>query len=390
MKLLKKIASWFWKSKTLDDGRRRVRFLFFRKTWLPEISVLKQQLLSCERALAVCQQKLDNYEKSLIASSPLWDPLWYVREYGYEFNRYEALAHWYEKGWKLGERPSPNMMYSNETGEPSILTHNRAYLPGSLFYTRKGNLAPLPEDVRRIKEYLHYKKTRKAKGVIYSCITNGYDSIREKLIYRYLDPDWDYVLFSDDASLLKEGVVGIWEVRPLQFTALDNTRNSRWHKTHPHILFPDYEESIFIDGNINILSDFLFRTIRTMKTPIVLPRHFKNLCIYQEFSDVADARLDDADVISAEKDFIEAEGMPKMYGMGETNILYRRHSELKVAKICDDWWSMIEKYSKRDQLAFTYVLWKYDIKVEDVTFECARMLRTHFFLFEHAGARVLH
>lgn len=408
MKILKKIAGWFYREKILEDGRKSIRVLFFAFERMPSLTPVKQGIHHLQEQLAGTQQQLSEtrqqlseasrqlaelqkmhlqrwieYEKNIIARSELWDPLWYVQQYGHNFNRYEALDYWYETGRHKGERPSAAVQEVNLSGIPSLVMRHQDHRVDSVAFLRTGNLEALAGDADRIADYLAYKKTRKAKGVVYSCITNGYDSIEKKLIYRYTNPDWDYVCFSDDERLIQQGQVGIWEVRPLAFAQLDNTRNSRWHKTHPHVLFPDYEESIFIDGNINILSDYLFRVIREKHAAIVLPRHFKNLCIYQEYADVEAAHFDKPEVLKAELRYIEEQGMPAMYGMGETNILYRRHSEPLCVDICNEWWEMIAQYSKRDQLAFTYVLWKHGIKVGDITFENARMLKEHFFFFNH-------
>lgn len=368
---------------------------------MPRLTPLKQGIQNLEQQLATTQlqlsemqqqhvelqkmhlQRWTEYEKNMIAGSEFWDPLWYVQQYGHHFNRYEALDYWYETGWRKGEQPSANVQNVNYSGAPSLVARHQMNRLESIYALKIGNLEPLIGDDKRISDYLAYKKTRKPKGVVYSCITNGYDSIEKKLIYRYTDPDWDYVCFSDDEHLIRQGQVGVWEVRPLAFAERDNTRNSRWHKTHPHVLFPDYEESIFIDGNINIMSNYLFRIIREKGTAIVLPRHFKNLCIYQEYADVESLKFDAQDILQAERRYIEEQGMPAMYGMGETNILYRRHSEPLVVDICNEWWDMIAQYSKRDQLAFTYVLWKHGIKVGDITFENARLLKEHFFFFDH-------
>lgn len=57
-------------------------------------------------------------------------------------------------------------------------------------------------------------------------------------------------------------------------------------------------------------------------------------------------------------------GFPEHYGLGENNILYRRHNEPALVRVMEDWWYFLENYSRRDQLSFVYVLWKngFDIK----------------------------
>ena len=243
-------------------------------------------------------------------------------------------------------------------------------------------------DKKRIQVYQKYKKNRKAKSVVYTCITNDYDDLREIETYKYVDKDWDYICFSDNKKLIKQGKCGIWEIRPLQFQKLDNTRNNRWHKLLPHILFPDYEESIYIDANINILTGYLFNLVKNTDKLFIQPRHFKNNCIYSEYKDVIDLNLDNQEIVKKELDFIAKEGMPANYGFGENNILYRKHNNQKIIEIMNEWWHMVLTYSKRDQLSFAYLLWKHNIKLEDCTFENSRLQTDNFFVFEHKKGRV--
>lgn len=327
-------------------------------------------------------------EKDIIANSPYWDTLWYVQKYGHKFTRYEALDYWYNEGWKKGESPSKyiNVEFCAPLCQginPIIAYHSKQIC----FFPDYKNNYKEENDPERIQEYLEYKQTRQAKSVVYTCITNDYDDLREIEIYKYIDKDWDYVCFSDNKELIKQGQCGIWEIRPLQFQKLDNTRNQRWHKTHPHILFPNYQESIWIDGNINILTNKLFESIKNTAQNILVPEHFKNLCIYTEYQDVIDAKLDDINLINEELSLIKTAGMPKNYGFAETNVLYRKHHKEIIINCMNMWWEFINKYSKRDQLAFTYVLWKYGIKPVDINISNTRLDIENYYVFGHKKGR---
>ncbi len=323
-------------------------------------------------------------EKDIIANSPYWDALWYVQKYGHKFTRYEALEYWCKEGWKKGESPSKYLnveFCAPACGNvnPIIAYHSKQVC----FFPDNKNNYKEENDFQRIQEYLDYKQTRQAKSVVYTCITNDYDDLKEIEIYKYVNKDWDYVCFSDNEEFINQGKCGIWEVRPLQFNTLDNTRNQRWHKTHPHILFPDYQESIWIDGNINILTDKLFRIIKNTDLDILVPEHFKNLCIYTEYQDVMKAKLDVKELINQELSLITNDGMPLNYGFAETNLLYRKHHNEKIINCMDMWWNFINKYSKRDQLSFTYVLWKHDIKPKDININNTRLDTKNYYVFGH-------
>ena len=277
-------------------------------------------------------------QKEITANSQFWDDLWYIQKYGHNFTRQEALNYWCKIGWKKGENPSKyiNVKYCGKAcaGINPVIAYQSKQI---CFCPDNKNNCKEDNDSQRIQEYLDYKHTRKAKSVVYTCITNDYDDLREIEIYKYIDKDWDYVCFSDNEEMIKQGQIGIWEVKPLQFKELDNTRNNRWHKILPHKIFPQYEESIYIDANINILSEYLFNLVKQSDKVFMQPRHFKNMCIYKEYEDVLNAMLDDKKLILDELEFIKEAGMPKNYGFGENNILYRKHNDEKIIKINEDW-----------------------------------------------------
>ncbi len=324
------------------------------------------------------------HEKAMILNSKFWNSAWYKKEYHHNFSDKKALDYWYEKGWYKGESPSKyiNVKHCGHLthGVNPIIAYmdkNIVFLPDNKNNYKEEN------DAERIKEYLEYKPTRQARGVVYTCITNDYDDLREIEIYKYIDKNWDYVCFTDNQEHINLGQIGIWEIRPLFFKNLDNTRNSRKHKLSPHVLFPQYENSIWIDANINILSSHLFDEIVKKKQEIVVTEHFKNTCIYQEYQDVINAKLDDLNLINRELELIKKDNMPQNFGMPETNVLYRKHNSEVVKKLDENWLDMVLNYSKRDQLSFSYLLWKFGFDIANILIQNSRIDIDNFYVFDH-------
>ena len=219
---------------------------------------------------------------------------------------------------------------------------------------------------KNILYILEYKKqsSAKRKKVIYTCITDMYDEICQ---HTYINFDYDYICFSDNNELLKLEEYGIWKIRPLEYTKFCNTKNSRWHKMHPHILFPDYDESIWIDANINIVTDYLFDLIKPeSKYKIKIPLHFDRNCIYQEIKSVLYYGKDSKEATDKVLELLEYDNFPENYGLNETCIIYREHNDKEIIEIMNSWWEMIEHYSKRDQLSLSYILWKKGIVPKDI------------------------
>ena len=94
------------------------------------------------------------------------------------------------------------------------------------------------------------------KRVIYTCITGGYDKLRQPEV---LDGDFDYICFTDAVGRSEEGV---WQIRPIPYSCDDPTRLSRYVKLLPHKVLGEYDESLWIDANIAIRGNGIYDAVR--------------------------------------------------------------------------------------------------------------------------------
>ncbi|MGD0278888.1 MAG: glycosyltransferase domain-containing protein, partial [Smithella sp.] len=198
----------------------------------------------------------------------------------------------------------------------------------------------------KIKKYIAYKQQRKATGCVYTCLTDRYDNLPNHL---YFDGDLDYICFTDDVSLAETMRDSIWEFRPLIYSASDSVRNSRYHKLHPHEFLQDYEYSIWVDSNIDVRTPYLFKLIyENSDKKLLMPIHYERDCIYDEIAEVIDLKLDNYNTVLKQREFLLNNKMPEHYGLTETNIVYRKHNDAAdVIKIMNEWWFLIENFSKR-------------------------------------------
>ena len=199
------------------------------------------------------------------------------------------------------------------------------------------------------------------KIVCYTCCSGGYDDI---LQHKVINSDWDYIFYTDNQDLIQQKQVGHWQIRPLVFNKSTNVKNARWHKVNAHILFPDYEYSLWCDANIIIKNKNIQTKVAELiknDIKISVPLHPDRNCIYDEAKIIIDRQIDTEKIVNKEMNFLKKQHYPKNNGLNETCIIFRKHHELKEAM--DDWWKMILKYSKRDQLSFNYVMWNKNIIV---------------------------
>jgi hypothetical protein len=231
--------------------------------------------------------------------------------------------------------------------------------------------------VYRVLSYKEYSSNHKRNKVIYTCITGNYDNIVQ---HEYIDFAYDYICFTDSENLLRMGSYGVWKIEPLRYSGADNIRNNRWHKIHPHVLFPDYTESIYIDGNINVRTSIYFNLIKEDDI-IRIPIHGGHDCIYKEGMIVVKSGKDTKESVSKMFDFLKRENFPEHYGLNENCIIYRKHNNEKIIEMMDMWWEFINNYSKRDQLSLSYILWKFNIKPKSIAFPNPRYDDDNFIFY---------
>lgn len=303
-----------------------------------------------------------------LLESPLWDEAFYLRHYSQEIHaaKMTPAEHYLQIGWKMGFQPSAYFdgnaylaKYPPLSSNPLIhfLKHGR-FLGYYAFFQ---NVYPAPQGA--LERYLHAKSTRKARHVVYTCVTNDYDDLNEIACPRYTAEDWDYVCFSDNPALVERKTLGVWEVRPLVFTELDGTRNNRWHKTHPHVLFPEYEDSLYVDANINFLTSYVFDRIQEWQADMIQPIHHYRDCLYHESEWISARGLDD-ELLKKQLEIFRSERFPEHFGLFENNVLYRKHHQPEIMAMMEDWWGWIRDYCRRDQVSLMYVLWKHHRNVK--------------------------
>ena len=99
---------------------------------------------------------------------------------------------------------------------------------------------------------------------------------------------------------------------------------------HPHVLFPEYDDSIYVDGNIVFVYDNIFKMLEDCNDKIMLaPQHPRRICVYQELYAVIELGYETSENLARLQRFLYRQGMPNDYGMTENNILFRKHNRCR-------------------------------------------------------------
>lgn len=221
----------------------------------------------------------------------------------------------------------------------------------------------LSQKYAKIKEMFSVKNS-KNKIAIYTCITGNYDSLKSQKNYDF--EHFDYICFTDIKGLSSDewNVIDITELKTLLGTN-DETRLSRFVKTHPHLFLNKYEKSIWIDGNIEILSKNLmddYVSILNDDEYFLTSEHPCISHVYDEIDKCRKLKKDSKESLDKIENFLKLEKFFDVSNHVQTNIILRNHNNKKCIFLMEKWWEMIKNYSKRDQTSFNYVFWKYEGK----------------------------
>lgn len=199
---------------------------------------------------------------------------------------------------------------------------------------------------------------------IYTCIIGAYDKIAEPL---FCPDNCDFYIVTDQDISSKSVWKKIEIDRQLdELKNLSNVEINRYFKMHPHILFSKYRYSIYLDGNIQPISDLTEFVNLIGKSGIAAHRHSFRNCVYKEAEVLIYLKKDNPQRIREHVKYLKDVGMPENYGLIECNVIAREHHNAVCKSVMDLWWEEFMKHSRRDQISFAHALYVNGVSVDDV------------------------
>lgn len=221
------------------------------------------------------------------------------------------------------------------------------------------------------------------KKVIYTAIFGGKDDLHEPL---FLPAGFDFVCFTDNRDLHSK----YWNIRVVEPLFSDPVRNARYYKIMAHKVLSEYNQSIWIDGNMIVkgdcnklikkyLSQYSFATYdhskqkrRFWKIFWIGDKKLARDCVYDEFKDLVSKTrrgfyMDNIEIMKNQIARYTQEGYPKHNGLAVTMVLLRNHHDTRVVELMDAWWIELKNGSRRDQLSLNYVVWKLDFPIRYIS-----------------------
>ena len=214
------------------------------------------------------------------------------------------------------------------------------------------------------------------KYVIYTAIIDDYDSLYSPTVIDI--NNFDYICFTNSQSILKQNIFP-WTIIDISkiceaLNINDHVKWARYFKTHPHYFFENYEKSIWLDSNVDIIGDSEDFLNKLNSSYLLTTDHPTRNNIYEEISACNQLKKDEWSNLNNIQKFLINKGFPiSSTKLIQSNIIAREHNNPKCKFLMEKWWEMIRDYSKRDQLSFNYVFWKYNGESRSIQWDLISM-----------------
>ena len=199
------------------------------------------------------------------------------------------------------------------------------------------------------------------KLCVYTCITGDYDNLHE---IETPEKNIDYLCFTNNKSLKSK----TWKIIYINNDGLDDHHLSRKIKMLGHpIISRNYQVSLWMDASViwkKSITDFVSKYYKNQ--PFSAIKHSLRNSIHEEAIACLQLHKDSKTNILKTLSFLESENFPDNLGLYEMAVFIKNHNDPNVIKAMELWFEMNQKYSKRDQLSFMYVIWKTGLQVHTI------------------------
>lgn len=315
-------------------------------------------------------------EKQMLDPGRLFSARFYANTYqDVKKAKVSLLGHYLNYGWKEKRRHHPS--FSNPQSLSNRLTfmmYFDRYLQSkdSLQQPLIPQMPLVPEDEAKVMRTVYSDKnnarkiveeTQKKTGKKYAiCSVNfgGRDPLRH---VRHIS-DADIFLFTDKCVEKSLG----WQALPIDYYEHDCKRLSLYYKTHLLDYFNCYEYILWIDQNVSPTFDSIQQFIgnKNLANCISSYVHWGRNCLYKEAKEIIASGRAPKKEVEAQIDRYRADDYPTDQGLFETNVLWLPAKSKDSEKLLKLWWQEIAKGVARDQLSFTYALWKLKLHCQPI------------------------
>ena len=196
------------------------------------------------------------------------------------------------------------------------------------------------------------------KICVYTCITGNYDDLQE---IEEKEAGIDYYCFTNNDNIKSN----TWKIIKIQDESLSNLTLARKTKILGTDIVNKYEIALWMDASVRFnkpIKDFI-NTYFSKKDVFTAFKHGQRNNIKDECFECVRMRKETKERVKRLLSFYEKENYKYDNGLIESTIFIKRPNDKKVIETMKMWYSMLKKYSNRDQLSFNYCLSKTHLPV---------------------------
>lgn len=166
---------------------------------------------------------------------------------------------------------------------------------------------------------------------------------------------------------------------PYPLPNLNKRLQSKYLKLQTHRFLPGYDAYIWIDGRVLIESNNCVELLQEelKENDVAIFRHLERSNVFDEMDFIVDmmnkgnhyllSRYGNQQM-EMETEFYQTERLPKDFPLYATYVFARINNE-KVNTAFDEWWRRTIEYSHFDQAMFSYVAWKHELKIKELSWQ---------------------
>jgi len=205
------------------------------------------------------------------------------------------------------------------------------------------------------------------KIAVVSAITGAQKKL--DITYPVIHKECDYFFFTDTPKAYQYLVDKNIDVIPLYSNSWDDVysarRSAKLPKTMTHHLLPKYDIYVWHDAT-NCLSASPDTVLECLENAdCAMFKHPFRDCVYDEASVILQHKIDHPSLVKDTVSYLRANKFPSHFGLFEMTAFIRRNNE-QTNRAFTEWFSLISRYSSRDQLTFMPCLKEHALRVNQL------------------------
>jgi hypothetical protein len=194
-----------------------------------------------------------------------------------------------------------------------------------------------------------------ARRCVYTVLYGQYDCLPPQEVQER--SGLPFIAFVDPESPPRE--VHGWTLRwlPPRLRG-DPVRSARFVKLHPHLLLPEFEESLYIDCTVRLRvpPEAVFEAmLEGQARAMACCAHSHRTSVLDEVRAVIALGYDDPGVIRRQLEAYAAQGLGGTGPLVWSGMQVRRHHDPELVRFNTLWWEQVLRFSRRDQISFPFL-----------------------------------